>query len=71
VAPLEDAAEMRATTTPSGRSRMVKNFFAFSGNANSTAGPISLRRLRANADLEDDGAETELLNEERHHEQGY
>jgi hypothetical protein len=35
------------------------------------AEPISVRRLRASADPEDDSAETELLDEERHQDEGY
>jgi hypothetical protein len=31
--------------------------------------PISRERNRADADLEDDGAETQLINEERHREE--
>jgi hypothetical protein len=50
---------------------MIKNYFRFAGNSNSASGPISVKRLRASADPEDDGAETELLDEERHDEQGY
>jgi hypothetical protein len=69
--PLEDAAEFRETTTSSGRSRMVKLFYSFSGKSNSMTDPISIQRLRASADPEDDGAESELLDEERHHEEGY
>jgi hypothetical protein len=67
--PLEDAAEISETTTRSGRSRVAKMFSY--GEPNSMADPISVRRLRASANPEDDGAETQLLDEERHREEGY
>jgi hypothetical protein len=67
--PLEDAAEINETTTRSGRSWAAKMFFL--GKANSVDEPISIRQLRASADPEDDGAETQLLDEERHHDEGY
>ncbi len=67
--PLEDAAELNQTTTRSGRSWTAKMFFL--GKASSTDEPISIRLLRASANPEDDGAETQLLNEERHHDEGY
>jgi hypothetical protein len=67
--PLEDAAEINETTTRSGRSWAAKMFFR--GKANSMDEPISIQRLRASADPEDDDAETQLLDEERHHEEGY
>jgi hypothetical protein len=67
--PLEDAAEMKETTTTSGRSWAAKMFFL--GKTNSMDEPISIRQVRASADPEDDGAETQLLNEERHHDEGY
>jgi hypothetical protein len=67
--PLEDAAEINETTTKSGRSWAAKMFFL--GTANSMDEPISIRQLRASADPEDDGAESQLLDEERHHDEGY
>jgi hypothetical protein len=33
--------------------------------------PIAIQRIRASANPEDDGAETQLLNEERHDDEGY
>ena len=67
--PLEDAAEINETTSKSGRSRAAKMFFL--GKANSMDEPLSIRQLRASADPEDDGAESQFLNEERHHDEGY
>jgi hypothetical protein len=64
---LEDAAEINETTSKSGGA--AKMFFR--RNPSSMDQPISIRRLRASADPDDDGAETELLNEERHHDEGY
>lgn len=63
---LEDAAVSGET---GGRFRAVKFFAPFSGKP--MAAVISRRRLRARADPEDDGAETLLLEEERHQEEGY
>jgi hypothetical protein len=60
VDPPEDAAEIAETTPPSGLSR-----------AASSEESSVIRRVRADADLEDDEAENELLDEERHHEEGY
>lgn len=60
---------MKETTTTSGRSWAAKMFFL--GKTNSMDEPISIRQVRASADPEDDGAETQLLNEERHHDEGY
>jgi hypothetical protein len=67
--PNEEAAELDETTTRSGRSWAAKMFFL--GKADSMDDPISIRQLRASADPEDDGAEAELLDEERHHDEGY
>jgi hypothetical protein len=67
--PLEDAAELKQTTTVSGRSWAAKMFFL--GKASSMDEPLSIRQIRASANPEDDGAETQLLDEERHHDEGY
>jgi hypothetical protein len=67
--PREDAAEIAETTTPSGLSRVAR-LLSF-GKTNAPDESMSIRRLRASADPEDDEAESELLDEERHHEEGY
>jgi hypothetical protein len=65
--PREDDAEISETTTPSGIARVAKVF-----SSGPTASPDeSIRRVRADADPEDYEAESELLDEERHHEEGY
>jgi hypothetical protein len=67
--PLEDAAEMNETTTRSGRSWAAR--LMFWGRTEPMGEPIAIQRVRANANPEDDGTETELLNEERHRDEGY
>jgi hypothetical protein len=67
--PLEEAAEMKETTTRSGRSWAAKMFFW--GRTDPMGEPIAIQRIRASANPEDDGAETELVDEERHHDEGY
>jgi hypothetical protein len=67
--PLEDAAEMKETTTRSGRSWAAKMIFW--GREDPMGEPIAIQRVRSSADPEDDGAETQLLDEERHHDEGY
>lgn len=67
--PLEDAAEMNETTTRSGRSWAAK--LMFWGRTDPMGEPVAIQRMRASANPEDDGTETELLNDERHRDEGY
>lgn len=64
---LEDAAEINETTSKSGRATKMFSL----RNTSSMDEPISIRRLRASAHSDNDGAETELLKEGRRHDEGY
>jgi hypothetical protein len=63
---LEDSAENRETESRGGAVTKATRFFRFSQDPDASADLLSTKRLRVSADAEDDGAETQLINEERH-----
>jgi hypothetical protein len=63
---LEDSAENREDKSRGGAVTKGARFFRFSRDPDASADSLFTKRLRVSADAEDDGAETELINEERH-----
>jgi hypothetical protein len=62
---LEDSVDNRETESRSGAVAHSARFLRFSRGQDASADSLFTRRLRASADVEDDGAETELIDEER------
>jgi hypothetical protein len=64
--PLEDGVDNREAESRSGALARSARFLQFSRDQDASADSLFTKRLRVSADVEDDGAETELINEERH-----
>jgi hypothetical protein len=62
---LEDSIDNRETESRSGALARSARYLRFSRDQNASNDSLFTKRLRASADVEDDGAETELINEER------
>jgi hypothetical protein len=62
---LEDSVENREAESRSGAIAKSARFLRFSRNQDVSQDSLFTQRLRASADVEDDGAETELIDEER------
>ena len=63
---LEDSADNRETESRGGTLAKSARYLRFSRDQNASNDSLYMKRLRVSADVEDDGAETELINEERH-----
>jgi hypothetical protein len=62
---LEDTVDNRETESRGGSLAKSARFLRFSRERDAAADSLFTKRLRSIADVEDDGAETELINEER------
>jgi hypothetical protein len=62
---LEDSVQNREDESRSGAAAKSAQLFRFSRNQDASANSLFTKKLRASADVEDDGAETELINDER------
>jgi hypothetical protein len=62
---LEDSVDNRETESRSGTLAKSARYLRFSRAQNATADSLFTKRLRVSADVEDDGSETEVINEER------
>jgi hypothetical protein len=63
---LEDSVENREAESRGGALTKAGRFLRFSRDQDALADSLFTKRLRVSADVEDDGAETELINDERH-----
>lgn len=62
---LEDSVDNRETESRGGAVAHSARFLRFSRDRDASADSLFTKGLRVSADVEDDGAETELINEER------
>jgi hypothetical protein len=63
--PLEDSAENREDESRGGAVSKWARYLRISRDSDASADSVFTERLRASADVEDDGAETQLIEDER------